>query len=241
MKRPSDKVAARIGIGVMITVAAACGWAAFVEPRWLEVTEHSVTLPVRAPLLIAHVSDLHTNGAGPLEDAVLAALGAAKPDLIVITGDLYDKESARAGASAFIDRMDAPLGVYFAPGNWEHWVGLPKATPWIAGTRVRTLDNAAARVREDLWLVGFDDAFAGKPDAARALAGVPTDVAVIGMFHAPRFFDEVATRVDLALAGHTHGGQVRVPGLGAPWVPPGTGRYVRGWYERCLLYTSRCV
>jgi predicted MPP superfamily phosphohydrolase len=76
-----------------------------------------------------------------------------------------------------------------------------------------------------------------------ALHEVPQDVYTILAFHAPGFFDQVAGRVPLTLAGHTHGGQVRFPLVPVFWLPRGSGRYLEGWYgaDDSRMYVSRGI
>jgi hypothetical protein len=61
--------------------------------------------------------------------------------------------------------------------------------------------------------------------------------------HCPASFDDLAGRCAVVFAGHTHGGQVRIPGLPALWLPSGSGRYAAGWYERngSRLYVTRGI
>ena len=91
----------------------------------------------------------------------------------------------------------------------------------------------------------LDDAWSGEPDLADALADAPQGVPVVLMAHEPDFADEwsVDKRVSLQLSGHSHGGQVRLPGLGIPMLPQHARRYPAGLYRvnGMWLYTTRGV
>jgi len=214
---------------VLVPALATVAWARFVEPFRLEVTHHEVDAPVSPPVRIAHVSDLHSSGIGRLERALLEALEAEKPDLIVVSGDSVG-ETGRP--DEVLARLKAPLGVYIVNGNHEHWHAYRPPGVMV---------NAAAKVRDGLWVVGLDDAMAGKPSLQTALEGVPAGAFRVGLFHSPEPFDDLAAELPLSFAGHTHGGQVRLPFLAPLWLPRGTGRFVHGWYERggAKLYVSR--
>jgi hypothetical protein len=213
-----------------------------IEPRALEITRHTAPVPVDSPLTIAHLTDLHTRGTGMIERAVLAAIADESPDLIVVTGDTEDGGSLE-GARDFFSRLRAPLGVWVVRGNWEHWRPAPGEAAFFASVGAHLLVNDGYLVRPDLFIAGLDDSRSGQADLTRALRGAPEHAARLALFHSPEAFDEARTQVDLALAGHTHGGQVRVPWLGALWVPPGSGRYEHGWYRggRSRMYVSRGV
>ncbi len=235
----------RIASWLAAAAASLIAFDAFViEPYALEITRHEARAPVAARLRIAHVSDLHTGGLGRRERALLAALDEAKPDLIAITGDTVDGgdlEPARELLVAMTTK--APLGVVAVHGNWEHWRPVSDAERFYAEVGVRFLRNDAVRVRDDLWVVGLDDDLAGAPDATRAFAKVPPGRTPIVIFHSPVAVDAIAGRAPIALAGHTHAGQVRLPLLGALWRPPGSGRFDHGWYEASgtRLFVSRGV
>jgi predicted MPP superfamily phosphohydrolase len=80
-----------------------------------------------------------------------------------------------------------------------------------------------------LWLAGISDKMTRHPDAVAALAGVPAEATVLAMTHNPDIFPGIPGRVALTVAGHTHGGQVRLPLLGALVVPSQYGeRYAAG-------------
>lgn len=145
--------------------------------------------------------------------------------------------------AAFLGALHAPLGVYAVEGNWEHWRPAADEDATWSAAGITILRNEARRLRDDLWIVGFDDATAGSPDVERALAGVPAGVATLALFHSPILFERVAGRVSLALAGHTHAGQVRLPLLPPLWLPQGSGRFVAGRYDDrgSTLYVSRGV
>ena len=96
------------------------------------------------------------------------------------------------------------------------------------------------KLTEKVWIVGLDDEFAGNPDLA-ATIDVPNSAFKIGLFHSPSFFEKAFKHFELALAGHTHGGQIRIPFLPPVWLPEGSGNFVAGWYKRgrSQMYVSR--
>jgi predicted MPP superfamily phosphohydrolase len=228
-----------IGLGIALVAA----YARWVEPAWVVVTRHEVDAHLRAPLTIAQISDLHSRGVGRTERAVLAILDEERPDLIVLTGDCVADDGTLSEALEMVARLRAPLGVFAVDGNWEYWRSAGGNEANYARAGARLLRNANYRPRDDVCLVGLDDALAGHPDIDMAFRGVPPDAYTIALFHCPALYDRVADRCSLALAGHTHGGQVRFPLFGPIWTPPGSGDYVDGWYSRgrSRMYVSRGV
>lgn len=213
-------------------------YARFVEPNWIEVTRHEVEAPVSRPIKLAHLTDLHMKGFAKRHLRLVERLAEERPDAIVVTGDCVSGTADYDAVEQLISMLQAPLGVWVVRGNWEHW----RPPPPSRGFRgARLLDNAAARLVENVWLVGVDDAYVGTPDLDRALAGVPRDAVRIALFHSPAFFTLAAPRISLALAGHSHGGQIRLPLVGALWLPPRVDDFVAGWYDlaRARLYVSR--
>jgi predicted MPP superfamily phosphohydrolase len=231
-------------LAVVCAIALTLGTYAFwIEPNWIEVTHHNVSAPLSRPVKIAHLTDIHTSGLGRRELKMLQLLEAEQPDLIVITGDSINVTADYPGLRDVLIRLHAPLGVWLVRGNHEDWWPVKNESEFYQSTGVKLLLNSSSRVRDDMWLVGFDDLFAGSPDLSKAFAGVPDAVYKIAMFHSPTYFDQVAGRCNLALAGHTHGGQVRLPLIGPLWLPPFSGEFVGGWFERqgTRLYVSRGV
>jgi uncharacterized protein len=230
-----------IALAVVIVGVGLAVHAFVIEPAWIEVTHLKVVAPAARPIRIAHLTDLHSRGFGRVERRLVALLEREKPDLIVITGDSVAGDGDVRGSDEVYARLHAPLGVYLVKGNWEHWRKWQASKATLGHLRV--LENASARIHNGVYLLGFDDSLAGSADLAATLDGVPADAFRIGLFHSPEFFETVAPHVNLALAGHTHGGQVRLPGLAPLWLPPGSGPFVAGWYERgrSRLYVSRGI
>ena len=228
-----------MSVGLLLLAAgmAMALYACLIEPRWLEVTRHEVAAPVARPLTIAHLSDLHTQGLGPLERRVIAVLERERPDVIVLTGDYLPTGGRGQGALEVLRRLHAPLGVWAVKGNHDG----SEEVRLVRDGGVRMLVNEAVQLRDEVWLVGLDNAVAGSPDADAALAGLPEGAFAIALFHFPTALPTVSAQVQLALAGHTHGGQIRIPGLTRLWLPPGSGKFAQGWHQenRCQMYVSR--
>ena len=236
--------APRIARHAILLIALLClADGLLLEPYALVVTRHDATGGKGAKVKIAHLSDLHTKGQGRLELAVLEVLEREKPDVIVISGDTVDAVESYVPAATVLAQMHAPLGVYMVNGNWENWRPAKDGRGYVAASKAKLLLNESVELRPGLWLAGFDDASSGTPSIQRAMRNVPADSFVIGLFHSPDFFERLPDRIRLAFAGHTHGGQVRLPFLGALWRPPGSGRYDNGWYthDHARMYVSRGI
>lgn len=229
-------------------------YAVAVEPYWIEVTRHHVAAPPGPPLKLAHLSDLHVHRLGRRERHLLELLEREKPDAIVITGDsLIDGVvfgSPRVGRDDFVYaragellvRLRAPLGVWAVRGNWENVRTVRDERAFYQGHGLKLLVNEAHELRPGVWLAGVDDP-QGRPDVEAAFRSIPPGSFAIALFHSPALFDRVAGRSSLALAGHTHGGQVRLPFVHPFWLPRGCGRYLEGWYEAkgSRLYVTRGI
>jgi predicted MPP superfamily phosphohydrolase len=218
-------------------------YAFLVEPYRIEVTHTSVEAPLAMPLRIAHLSDLHTSGFGRRERQLVLLLEAEQPDVILITGDTLDRSSDYEKIRPVLSLLRAPLGVFLVRGNSELYSARRDEEAFYSQLGIQFLTNRARPLRPDIWLVGLDGESDEPPKLDTALCAVPPDAYVIAAFHLPAYFDKVAGHVHLAFAGHTHGGQIRVPFAAASQLPRGSGRYVEGWYtERgSKMYVSRGI
>jgi predicted MPP superfamily phosphohydrolase len=219
-------------------------WAFYVEPASLAVNRYDLVLP-RWPaeqdgLVVALLSDLHVgspwNGVDKLKE-IVRRVNRTRPDVILLAGDyvatLPGATPVPPEATAeVLGELEAPLGVYAVLGNHDHWFGAAPVREAFESAGIRVLENEVLRLERqgfDFWLVGIGDLWESKPDVARILEGLPQGVASIAFTHNPDVFPQIPSRVDLTLAGHTHGGQVDFPLWGTPVVPSRFGsRYVRG-------------
>lgn len=234
----------RLALAAAFAIAPSLvAYAFWIEPYWIEVTHHNISAPLSSPLKIAHLTDIHTSGFGRRERKMVQIVQGERPDLIVITGDSINITSDYPGFRDVLSQLYAPLGVWVVRGNHEDWWPVNNEREYYESAGAKLLMNSSAEVRDGVWLVGFDDLYGGSPDAEKTFAGVPESAYKIALFHSPAYFDRIAGRCDVALAGHSHGGQVRLPILGPIWVPRYVGDYVEGWFEQraTRMYVSRGV
>jgi uncharacterized protein len=222
--------------------------AVVLEPDRLVVRRTDVALPscpaALEGLRIAALSDIHA-GAPHVNAAKLRLLvertNAERPDLVVLLGDYVIKGvpggrfMAAEATARELAALRAPLGAVAVLGNHDWWYDGPRVRKALVGAGFRVLDNEAVALERGgrrFWVAGIGDLWTGSPDPERALATVPDGEPVLALTHNPDIFPEVPARVALTLAGHTHGGQVRLPLLGAPIVPSRFGqRYAEGLVE----------
>jgi uncharacterized protein len=241
---PPPRKRLRIAAGLLVALLALLAIdAALIEPFRIQVTHYQLHGPVSAPLKIAHVSDIHTHGFGSRERRLLEILRAENPDVIAVTGDTLSLMNRYAPAQNLYRQMHAPLGVWVVRGNFEndYRVSPRRERAIYDEAGVNLLVNANHQLRPDVWVAGLDDPTTGEAHLDAALAGIPAGVFSILLFHSPAYFDVAAGRASLCLAGHSHGGQVRIPFMKPLWLPKGVGRYLEGWYEQqgSKLYVSR--
>lgn len=244
----------RVSLGTGLAAAGGGVYATCIEPEWLAVGRVRVPLPNLSSSFegyrIAHLTDLHlgrTVTQAHIARAVDLALQLA-PDLVVLTGDYVTDSLEEEGLITELSRLSAPDGVWATLGNHDHWADADGIRRILQASGIPELQNAHTVVRrneERLYLAGVDDIWEQKHDLASALGGIPDSAAVILLAHEPDFADEVAPvgRVGLQLSGHSHGGQVRVPFIGAPIAPYLGKKYPYGLRRLGVmwLYTNRGV
>lgn len=232
-------------------------WPRFVAPFDWELTRHTLALAGLPAAFngyrILQLSDLHVGQArlSYLTRAIERAL-AEKPDLIVLTGDLIDYHPRalvplkgilqRIVAGAGADGVLAIFGNHdYHEYSWRH-IGARSARRTIhrrlvgivQASGIRLLRNEQARIRRgagELIIVGMDEMWTGRADAAAAFRGLSPADAVICLQHNPdgvEFLQPYPWQV--MLCGHSHGGQALFPGLGALYVPMQHRQYLQGFF-----------
>lgn len=234
-----------IGGGLVAAGAAAFGYASVVERNWFTLRRFEVPVlaPDAEPLRILHLSDLHLTPGQRRKQEWVAALAGTDPDLVMVTGDnLAHPDAVPAVAEAFGPLLELPGGFVFGSNDYAGPVWrnplryFDRGQPYVQGeplpyedlrallvgagwadlNNARTVFKAGGRSVE---AVGVDDPHVERDDYP-AVAGAVSPAADLhlGLTHSPEpaVLDAMAADgFSLLLAGHTHGGQVRVPGVGA--------------------------
>lgn len=227
--------------------------ALLIEPKWFDQTTATLTLPRGGPALdglrVALIADVHVGKHMSLDEAreIVTLANTASPDLILLAGDYVSQADAITRALVEVFRsLRAPLGVYAVLGNHDYWANAPAMLDLFAGAGVEFLTNRHVILQRNgrpLCIAGVDDLMAGEPDLAAALDGVDPDTPRLLVCHNPDYLDRMPRdlRVDLALCGHTHGGQVCLPLLGPPVLPVHNRAYAAGLAQApsCPVYVSR--
>src|SRR6185312_973633 len=238
------------GLGALMLPAGAV-YAAGEAANDLIVTRYRLN-PPRWPadlrLSICVIADIHAGGPNmgiARVRQVIDAGNALQCDLIVLLGDYFathpfiTEHVAPPAWAAELARLRAPLGVHAIYGNHDWWFDIEGTRKALRDVRIPAMQNQAVLLGDKgrrFWLAGLGDQlahwlgpnrFRGVDDLPATMKHITTDDPVILLVHEPDIFTEVPGRVSLTLAGHTHGGQIRLPLVPPVWSPSGT-RYVYG-------------
>jgi predicted MPP superfamily phosphohydrolase len=233
----------RLAGGLLLILAVYGFW---YEPDTLRAVEYPVRIEggIGGALKIAVIADLHGGAPYITEEKierVVALANAAKPDLVLLTGD-YVVQGVLGGwhmpietIAAKLKGLHARLGVYAVLGNHDHWGDGAHIAKVLGRAGIVVLEDRAARIGvggNSFYLAGISDYASGEHLVGGAMLGIPDEQKALCFTHSPDVFPEVPRTCVLTIAGHTHGGQVRLPWIGSLIVPSRYGqRYVAGLVE----------
>jgi predicted MPP superfamily phosphohydrolase len=201
-------------------------------------------------LKVAHLSDFHyasERDAEVIRKAV-CLINELHPDVIFLTGDYvtFPNHLAAVPCAQILSELHAPMGVFAVLGNHDQ-CNPQFISRALEGHGIAVLSNNALHVDRHgarLWIAGVDDVLDGQPNLAESLSEIPNGEATVLLVHEPDFADSARSfPVDLQLSGHSHGGQIRVPLIGAPYLPPLAHKYPSGLLQLggLSLYTTRGI
>lgn len=233
-------------------VSGTAAYGSLIEPFNYELTETDIFirgLPEGFEgFRVAQLTDLHHSRIVPIEEVrrVVELANGAEADVVVLTGDYTTSRRGYIEPCAeALGELRAPEGVWAVLGNHDHYTDAELTTRALRKNRVNVLGNANTVLRrggDELQLAGVDDWGWGQADWGRALRGVELSRPSVLLSHEPAVLDMPETRgLSLILSGHTHGGQINLPFVGAPARFVEEFKYLRGLYERegTQLYVSR--
>lgn len=238
-----------LGWSVLGTAAYAGG----IEARGLAVTRYAPkppAWPVSQRLSITVIADVHAGGPNMTVSHIRRVVDTAnelRSDLVVLLGDYiatYPFVHARMPNKVWapeLARLVAPLGTWAVLGNHDWWDGVAGVRSALKAVGIPVLENDAVLLGPEgarFWLAGLGDQrayrlghgrFRGVDDLPRTLAQIRTADPVLLLAHEPDIFAQLPARIALTLAGHTHGGQIRLPLIWPAFVPSKYGaRYAYG-------------
>ena len=250
----------RVGIAAVGVVGV--GTYPFLEAKWCRVVRHTIVLPNLPPAFKRHdrgsiLADVHHGPFVPLSyiQHVVAMANALKPDLALLAGDyVHRHHSYIAPGINELGKLRARRGRFAIRGNHDNHsyhddhAYQPNSSAALAEAKLSDLSNTgvwiergAARLR----VCGVGDLWTDRQDLDSALGDATERDAVLLLSHNPDFAETIRDpRVGLVLSGHTHGGQIVLPGLGAPIVPSRYGqKYLYGLVQApsCQVFVSRGV
>jgi len=252
----------RASLGAGAAALGLAGYSGLIEANEVDVTKLDLKITNLPPAFngfkVAVISDLHFGpytGARLIGSAVHTA-NALNPDLVTLLGDFVTESAfgqpgggaAKAEPCAqVLGQLESTIGSFAVLGNHDYATEPEFVADALRSHGISLLRNANQMVEREgarIWLIGVNDAMAQQADLERALTGVPREETKILLAHEPDFADHASPYgIDVQLSGHSHGGQIKMPGVHPFWLPDLAKKYYRGYYRvgPLQLYTNRGI
>ncbi|EES48249.1 metallophosphoesterase [Clostridium botulinum] len=247
--RALKKILKRIFITIILIPAICFGifaYSIYVEPNLLSVKNieinNSSNIKNEDTIKIAQISDIHLGEYYAIDklEKLVNKVNSQNADIIVFTGDLFDNVSKFEDTSKvapILKKLSANIGKYAIYGNHDYGGGAKNIYKNVMeDSGFKILVNEQANVKLDsgktMSILGLDDALLGNPDVEKTARNIKESNYNLLLLHEPDLSDKfVSYNVDLILAGHSHGGQVKIPFLGEIVTPPLAEKYKDGLYN----------
>lgn len=233
---------------IILFILLGC-YSVFVEPNKLEVNHYKIQDAQLKDLKIVFASDFHIK---PYQqkrlDKVVELINAENPDLVLSVGDFVSGHNKKMtmpieDIAKGLGKVKSKYGFYTTLGNHDIWQDSEKITKALKNNGIKVLANENVSIQlndQKIYIAGLEDFMTGKPDIYKALDG--TKSPTILLTHSPDMFVKVPEGINLTLAGHTHGGQIRIPFIGPIFTASKFGdKYSKGLIEeneRKLITTT---
>ncbi|MGB2762322.1 MAG: metallophosphoesterase [Minisyncoccales bacterium] len=248
---------------VLLISLAFLGWYSFLfEPNNIKIERISVEIENLSKsfdgVKIIHLTDFHSRNFGEREKKILEIIKKLNPDFIFITGDFIDHTTEDIDSCQEFWRelgkqeQGKIFGVF---GNHEHYwnknFSINSLKNLLEESEIIILSNENKKIFRDdgyFYLVGVDDPDTGNDDLGKAMGETEKNIPKILLAHSPDIINNLDSlgkeKIDLILAGHTHGGQIRIPFIRPFWVPTkNRGKYASGLFKvgSVYLYVNRGI
>lgn len=214
-QKPKETISTKIMHALAIIGSISVLYGFFIEPYWIKVNHVDIFTDKlkKNSIRIVHISDLHCDNKVRNENRAVKMINDLDPDIIVFTGDSLNIPSALPLFQRTMSSLKSSLGKFAVKGNWDGGnLNVLQNTGFI---ELRGKSFLISKSDDRITLNGFSN-YSDLADVQNIFEGIDPDVFNIFLFHRPGLIEEVAKYpIDLYLAGHTHGGQIRIPFYGA--------------------------
>ena len=225
-------------IFIFLFILLGC-YSIFIEPNKLEVNYYKIQDTQLKGIKIVFVSDFHIKPHQQKRlDKVIDLINAENPDLVLSVGDFVSGHNEKMtmpieDIAKALGTVKSKYGFYTTLGNHDGWYNSERITKVLEDNGIKVLANENISLQlndQKFYIAGVEDFMTGKPNIYEALDG--TKSPTILLTHSPDMFVKVPEDINLTLAGHTHGGQVRIPFIGPIFTASNFGdKYTKGLIE----------